>query len=81
MYATISKERPDPVVGLGELTRLRRLTDKPIVAIGGITIENSSDVLAAGADSVAVISGLLPDSSDLRLLSARIRQWLSATSQ
>jgi len=79
MYATISKEKPDPVVGLAELTRLRKLTDKPLVAIGGITIENAGDVLAAGADSVAVISGLLPDSPDLRVLSARIHQWLSAT--
>ena len=39
MYATISKEKPDPVVGLAELTRFRKLTDKPLVAIGGITIE------------------------------------------
>ena len=42
------------------LRALRPLTSKPLVAIGGITLDNASEVLAAGADSVAVISGLLP---------------------
>jgi thiamine-phosphate pyrophosphorylase len=79
IYATTSKEKPDPTVGLTELARLRNLTRKPLVAIGGITIENAGEVLAAGADSLAVISRLLPDSPDLRLLSARIREWLNAT--
>jgi thiamine-phosphate pyrophosphorylase len=60
IFATKSKEKPDPVVGIEGLTMLRSLTTKPLVAIGGITLENASDVLAAGADSVAIISGLLP---------------------
>jgi thiamine-phosphate pyrophosphorylase len=81
IYATTSKEKPDPTVGLTDLARLRNLTRKPLVAIGGITIENAGEVLAAGADSLAVISRLLPDSPDLRLLSARIREWLNATRQ
>jgi len=37
----------------------RRLTNKPIVAIGGITPERVAEVIAAGADSVAVISDIL----------------------
>ena len=41
--------------------RCRALVEKPLVAIGGITRENALDVLRAGADSVAVIAGLLPD--------------------
>ncbi|MGH9696591.1 MAG: thiamine phosphate synthase [Bryobacteraceae bacterium] len=81
MYATVSKEKPDPIVGVAELARLRKLTSKPLVAIGGITIENAGDVLAAGADSVAAIAGLLPDSPDLKALSERVRQWLKATRQ
>jgi thiamine-phosphate pyrophosphorylase len=36
----------------------RALTRKPLVAIGGITRENARSVVDAGADSVAVISGL-----------------------
>jgi thiamine-phosphate pyrophosphorylase len=35
------------------------LTDKPIVAIGGITLERAPEIIAAGADSVAVISDVL----------------------
>jgi thiamine-phosphate pyrophosphorylase len=35
------------------------LTRRPLVAIGGITPENASSVIAAGADSVAVIGALL----------------------
>jgi thiamine-phosphate pyrophosphorylase len=60
IFATKSKEKPDAVVGLEGLKALRSLTPKPLVAIGGITLENAADVLAAGADSVAVISGILP---------------------
>jgi thiamine-phosphate pyrophosphorylase len=39
--------------------RARALSTKPLVAIGGITRENARSVLKAGADSVAVIGGLL----------------------
>ena len=60
IFPTKSKENPDPVVSLEGLRALRPLTSKPLVAIGGITLDNASEVLAAGADSVAVISGLLP---------------------
>jgi thiamine-phosphate pyrophosphorylase len=59
VFSTSSKERPDPVVGLEGVRRARSLTRKPLVAIGGITRENAAAVIAAGADSVAVISELL----------------------
>lgn len=59
VFATSSKERPDPVVGLEGIRRARELTRKPLVAIGGITRGNARSVLDAGADSVAVISDLL----------------------
>ncbi len=59
VFATSSKDRPDPVVGLEGVRRARALTRKPLVAIGGITRANAASVLAAGADSVAVISDLL----------------------
>jgi thiamine-phosphate pyrophosphorylase len=55
IFATTSKANPDPVVGLGLIRKVRSLTDKPIVAIGGITLERAASVIAAGADSVAVI--------------------------
>ncbi len=61
VFATSSKTNPDPVVGLDGVRAARRLTRKPLVAIGGITVENCCSVIEAGADSVAVISGVLRD--------------------
>ena len=59
IFATSSKENPDPVVGIEGLRRARGITRKPLIAIGGITLEKVPEVLAAGADSVAVISDIL----------------------
>jgi len=59
VFATPSKDWPDPVVGLDGVRRARALTRKPLVAIGGITRANAASVIEAGADSVAVISDLL----------------------
>jgi thiamine-phosphate pyrophosphorylase len=58
IFATSSKQNHDPVVGLDLLRQARNLTRKPLVAIGGITIESAADVFGAGADSVAVIRDL-----------------------
>lgn len=59
IFPTGSKEHPDPVVGLEQLREMRKLTRKPLVAIGGITLDNAASVIDAGADSVAVIHDLL----------------------
>jgi thiamine-phosphate pyrophosphorylase len=59
VFATSSKENPDPLVGLEGVRRARALTGKPLVAIGGITRANALSVIDAGADSVAVISDLI----------------------
>ncbi|MEP7337548.1 MAG: thiamine phosphate synthase [Acidobacteriota bacterium] len=60
IFPTKTKENPAPVVGLDLVREARKLTDRPIVAIGGITLERAAEVMAAGADSVAVISALYP---------------------
>jgi thiamine-phosphate pyrophosphorylase len=59
IFPTGSKAHADPVVGLETIRRVRALTDKPIVAIGGITLEAAAEVRRAGADCVAVISDIL----------------------
>ena len=59
IFATTSKANPDPVVGLELLRQVRPLTEKPIVAIGGIRLDRAASVIAAGADSVAVIRDVL----------------------
>jgi thiamine-phosphate pyrophosphorylase len=58
VFATGTKLDTEAVIGLEGVRRARALTRKPIVAIGGITRENARSVIDAGADSVAVISGL-----------------------
>lgn len=58
VFPTASKAAPDPVVGLALVREARRLTAKPLVAIGGIDESNLAEVLAAGADAVAVISAV-----------------------
>ena len=66
VFATSSKERPDAVVGLDGLRRVRQETGSiPLVAIGGITRENARSVLDAGADAVAVISALLAGPAEI----------------
>jgi thiamine-phosphate pyrophosphorylase len=61
VFATASKSNPDPVIGPAGVRQARALTNKPLVAIGGITRENCHSVINAGADSVAVISDLIRD--------------------
>jgi thiamine-phosphate pyrophosphorylase len=59
IFPTSSKENPDPVVGLELLREARQHTQKPIVAIGGITLERAAEVFRAGADSLAVARDLI----------------------
>jgi len=75
IFATASKQNPDPVVGIEGLRKCRGLAEKPLVAIGGITLDNARDVWAAGADSVAVIAGLLPETATARSVRERMEQW------
>jgi thiamine-phosphate pyrophosphorylase len=74
IFGTSSKLNPDPAVGLDELRHLRPLTDRPLVAIGGITRANACSVIDAGADSVAVIGDLFPDDGNIR---SRVEEWLT----
>jgi thiamine-phosphate pyrophosphorylase len=63
IFSTLSKGTPDPVVGIEGLRNARKKVsaNKPLVAIGGITLENAREVWRAGADSVAMIRALLDD--------------------
>ena len=58
IYPTPSKETAN-IIGLERLLQIRQATSLPLVAIGGITRDNIDEVLAAGADSVAVISAVI----------------------
>lgn len=76
IFGTSSKERPDPVVGTGPLASFRRLTEKPLVAIGGITRANARTVLRSGADAVAVINDLYPEGPTASSIAHRAEEWL-----
>jgi thiamine-phosphate pyrophosphorylase len=75
IFGTSSKQNPDPVVGLGRLRECRSRCARPLVAIGGITRETARAVWAAGADSVAVISDLIPEESTAANLRRRMEEW------
>lgn len=73
IYPTSSKQNPDPVVGLEQLAAICKAVRKPVVAIGGITLETAGAVFAAGAQSVAVIGDLLRHDN----LVERTKLWVS----
>lgn len=80
IFATTSKRSPDPVQGLGALSAVRARCPLPLVAIGGITESTAPDVLAAGADAVAVIGAIAgaddPTEATRRMLRATTRRSL-----
>ncbi|WP_336485491.1 thiamine phosphate synthase [Methylobacterium nigriterrae] len=80
VFATTSKDNPDPPVGLDGFARiafrarLARGTGLPIGAIAGISSSNAAAIVAAGADGVAVISALFgADSVEARARDLRDR--------
>lgn len=59
IFETTTKSSSNPAVGLENLSRVREALDEmPLVAIGGISLENIHLVLNAGADAVAIISDI-----------------------
>lgn len=74
VFSTTSKENPDAIVGIDGVRQIREVVpNKPLVAIGGITLARAPEVFAAGADSIACISELLasPD-----VIEERTREFL-----
>ncbi|HEY9231875.1 MAG TPA: thiamine phosphate synthase [Blastocatellia bacterium] len=58
VFQTTTKANPDPVIGLELIRELKPFLTHPLVAIGGISLETAPAVIAAGADSIAVIADL-----------------------
>lgn len=64
IFRTTTKEDHDAVVGLDLLRKVREIIGElPLVAIGGIDLGNAGSVVAAGADSIAVVSAIIADGS------------------
>jgi len=58
IYATATKADAGAPVGLARIRELRRAVGLPLVAIGGISADNAAQVIAAGAQGVAVVSAV-----------------------
>ncbi len=72
VFATPSKQAFGPAQGTARLTQVCRGVRIPVLAIGGITVENAGECLAAGAAGIAAIR-LFQDSADLAAVVARLR--------
>lgn len=75
IFSTVSKDNPDPVVGLDALREWRSLSPVPLVAIGGIGFDTARLVLDAGVDFVSLISGLWTSPYTLETFGENIDQW------
>jgi thiamine-phosphate pyrophosphorylase len=73
VFSTASKYNAGPGHGLGILQKIRRNVSIPIIAIGGINTGNVNDVIAAGADGVAVISAVV-GSPDITAAARQLRK-------
>jgi thiamine-phosphate pyrophosphorylase len=79
VFGTSTKLDAEPVIGLEGVVAARGVMEKALVAIGGITLERVPQVVRAGADSVALISALLPPSgSGLDALRKSAQDFLAA---
>jgi len=80
VFATGTKDNPDPVVGvdgLREAARMTRAAGIPLVAIGGITLARAREV-GAIADACAVIADLVPPGASLAEVTERARAFQAA---
>lgn len=67
VYPTTTKANPDPTVGAELLGEIVKLSNVPVVAIGGIFPENITDVLAVGAKNVSLVRHLMCDEMECRI--------------
>ena len=64
--------------GIAKITEWKkRISDIPLVAIGGVKFEQAAEIFAAGADSIAVVSDVTQNADP----DARVRQWLGQSAE
>jgi thiamine-phosphate pyrophosphorylase len=79
-FATFSKNDAGPGHGLRRLREIRRAISIPLVAIGGISCGNVHEVIAAGADGIAVISAVV-DADDITTAARDLKDLVRASKQ
>jgi thiamine-phosphate pyrophosphorylase len=66
VFRTKTKVNSDPVIGIERLQEVsREIGEMPLVAIGGINLTNLNTVFEAGADSIAVVGGLISNAEKI----------------
>ncbi len=66
-----------PAIGLGDIARVHELVRVPIFCIGGVKLENLDAVLAAGAQRVVIVSGIL-QAADIAAYCRKVKARLDA---
>lgn len=77
VFPTASKDDAGEACGLGLLREVKSRVSVPVVAIGGIGPRNATDVIAAGADGLAVISAVVSQ-EDVTAAARRLKDIISA---
>ena len=80
VFSTVSKNDAGPGLGLDVIREIRRSVSVPVIAIGGINLDNVRQVIAAGADGVAVIS-VVVGSRDIIAASRELKKRISESKQ
>jgi len=78
VYATTTKENPDPTVGCENLKKVVKLADVPVVAIGGIFPVNLEEVMATGAKTICMVRYFMqyPDLDErIKFIKERMNKW------
>jgi len=79
IFATASKTKASPPIGLQMLADSARNVSRPVIAIGGINAENAANVIRAGAHGIAVISAVCA-AKDPKAATARLKEIVDAVS-
>lgn len=58
VFPTGTKQDADPAIGLAQFRNWRKQVEQPVVAIGGIGLPETADIIRAGADGIAVVSAI-----------------------
>lgn len=75
VYPTSTKDAD--VIGLDGLAHMCRTSGVPVVAIGGIKAHHIPEVIAAGADGVALVSAMF-DAPDVKAATSKLHDAVSA---
>lgn len=75
VYPTSTKLDACPVTGIDQIAAIEAACGLPVVAIGGISLQNVADVAAAGADSAAIISAVVCAEDMVEATRNLVRAW------